>query len=519
MHTHDILAIASAIVPERPAITFDGQTTTFEGLAARANRLANALAELGVKAGDRVAVIDVNTPQHLEMYFAAARLDAIYVPLNFRDRAEELRFPLDHTNPKVILVGARYASLVDELRPDSVNTNILVVAGEGTGDWRSYEELLSLGAEEEFRFPEGDPENTVVLLFTAGTTGQPKAVMLSHLSFTEFMLTNVDPPDPDSEERAVLSLPMHHIAGLQAALAAIYGGRSVVLERQFEAGEWLGLVSEHKASRALVVPTMLKQLLDHPSFDKHDLSSLNVITYGGAPMPPSLIERAIFAFPGVQFINAFGQTETGSTITMVPPEDHVLEGPPEVVTKRRRHLASIGKPLPDVELRVVDDDGADVGLNVTGEIIARGPRLMNGYWGQAEATAETIRNGWLHTGDLGYVDEDGYVYLEGRAKDFIKRGGEMVAPEEVENIIHAYEGVAECAVIGLPDETWGERVVAVVVPEPGANLTEESVMKECQEHLARFKRPEMVIFVDVLPRNALGKVIKRELREQYGAAT
>jgi len=517
VHTHDILTIAAAIVPDRTAITFDGITTTFEGLAARANRLANALAERGVAAGDRVAVINVNTPQHIELYFAAARLDAIYVPLNFRDRAKELRFPLEHTAPKVIMTGARYVPLIDELTPTLDSDTLIVVDGPATDGWLAYDEVLSAGAEDEVRFPEGDPGNTAVLLFTAGTTGRPKAVMLSHLSFTEFMLTNVEPPDPDVEERTVMSMPMHHIAGLQAALASVYGGRSMVLERQFEAGEWMGLVEGKQVSRALMVPTMLKQVLDHADFASRDLSSLRIITYGGASMPPSLIERAIFAFPGAQFINAFGQTETGSTIAMVPPEDHVLEGPPEVVAKHRKHLASIGKPLADVEIRVVDEDGVDVANETTGEIVARGPRLMSGYWCQADATAETIRDGWLYTGDLGYMDEDGYVYLEGRAKDFIKRGGEMVAPEEVENVIHAIDGVAECAVIGLPDETWGERVVAVVVVEPGATLAEDAVKNACQEHLAGFKRPQDVIVVAALPRNALGKVLKRELRETYGA--
>ena len=519
MHTHDILSIASAIVPERTAITFDDRVTTFKGLAARANRLANALAARGVEAGDRVAVIDVNTPQHLEMYFAAARLDAIYVPMNFRDRAEELRFPLEHTGPKVVMVGSRYVPMIEELRPDAVTTDLLVVSdGAEAEGWQAYEDLLATGCEDELRFPEGEPESTAVLLFTAGTTGRPKAVMLSHLSFTEFMLTNVEPPDPDTEERTILSLPMHHIAGLQAALASVFGGRSIVMQRQFEAGDWMKLVARHGVSRALVVPTMLKQVLDHNEFGSHDLASVRVITYGGASMPPSLIERAISALPGVQFINAFGQTETGSTIAMVPPEDHVLEGDPELVAKRRKHLASIGKPLEGVEVRVVGDDGEDIALDTTGEIVARGPRLMKGYWGQADATAETIRDGWLYTGDLGYMDEDGYVYLEGRAKDFIKRGGEMVAPEEVENVIHGYDGVAECAVIGLPDEEWGERVVAVVVAEPGTTVTEESVKAVCQEHLARFKRPEQVIIVEVLPRNALGKVLKRELRNRYGAA-
>ena len=519
MHTHELLSIASGIVPDRTAIAFDESVTTYSDLADRANRLANALAEAGVEAGDRIAVVDVNRPEHLELYFAAARLDAIYVPLNFRDRAEELRFPLEHTAPKVVVAGERYIPLIDGLRPDAVATELLVVVGGRTTDgWVAYEELLLTGAPEEVRFPEGDPENTAVLLFTAGTTGRPKAVMLSHVSFTSFMLSNVEPPDPDVAERTLLSMPMHHIAGLQAALTSVYGGRSVVIQRQFEAAEWMRLVERERVSRVLLVPTMLKQLLDHSDFGRYDLSSLNVITYGGASMPPSLIERAILALPGARFINAFGQTETGSTIAMVPPEDHVLDGPPEVVAKRRRHLSSIGVPLPDIEVKVVNEDGHDLPTEETGEIVARGPRLMSGYWGQADATAEAIRGGWLYTGDLGYVDEDGYIYLQGRAKDFIKRGGEMVAPEEVENIIHAHVGVAECAVIGVPDETWGEQVVALVVLEPDAKATEESVHAACREHLARFKRPERVILVDALPRNALGKVLKRELRERYAAA-
>jgi acyl-CoA synthetase (AMP-forming)/AMP-acid ligase II len=261
---------------------------------------------------------------------------------------------------------------------------------------------------------------------------------------------------------------------------------------------------------------MLKQLLDHPEFRHYDLSSLKVLTYGGASMPPALIERALPLLRGVQFINAFGQTETGSTIAMVPPEDHMLEGAPQLVAKRRRHLASIGKPLPDVEVRIVDDAGDDVDVGVSGEILARGPRLMRGYWGQADVTAQAIQDGWLYTGDLGHIDEDGYIYLDGRAKDFIKRGGEMVAPEELEHLLHSLRGVEECAVIGLPDETWGERVVAVVVRSPDIELTEESVLDVCAD-LVRFKRPEQVIFVDELPRNSLGKVLKKDLRSRFGS--
>ena len=487
---------------------------TYAELADRSNRLANALAERGVRAGDRIAVMDVNTPMHFEAYFAAARLDAIYVPLNFRGHGEEVGYPLRHAAPKVIAAGERYVSLIDGL---DASAELLLTNGSGSQGWDSLDALIHDADPDEMFFPEQPPEETAVLLFTAGTTGLPKAVMLSHASFTSFMLTSMDPPDPDTEESTILTLPLYHVAGLQAALAGVFGGRTIILQHQFEPHEWMALVQKHRVERALIVPTMLKQLLDHPEFDRHDLSSLRVVTYGGASMPPSLIERALPLLPGVQFINAFGQTETGSTIAMVPPEDHVLSGPPELVEKRRKRLSSIGRPLPDVEVRIVQEDGQDLPLGETGEIVARGPRLMRGYWGQPDATADTVHDGWLYTGDLGYQDEDGYIYLSGRAKDFIKRGGEMVAPEEVEHILHACPGVEECAVIGLPDETWGERVVAVVVSTPGMELPEESLLDACQG-LARFKRPEQVIFVGELPRNSLGKVLKNHLRAQLGAS-
>ena len=487
---------------------------TYAELADRSNRLANALAERGVRAGDRIAVMDVNTPMHFEAYFAAARLDAIYVPLNFRGHGEEVGYPLRHAAPKVIAAGERYVSLIDGL---DASAELLLTNGSGSQGWDSLDALIYDADPDEMFFPEQPPEETAVLLFTAGTTGLPKAVMLSHASFTSFMLTSMDPPDPDTEESTILTLPLYHVAGLQAALAGVFGGRTIILQHQFEPHEWMALVQKYRVERALIVPTMLKQLLDHPEFDRHDLSSLRVVTYGGASMPPSLIERALPLLPGVQFINAFGQTETGSTIAMVPPEDHVLSGPPELVEKRRKRLSSIGRPLPDVEVRIVQEDGQDLPLGETGEIVARGPRLMRGYWGQPDATADTVHDGWLYTGDLGYQDEDGYIYLSGRAKDFIKRGGEMVAPEEVEHILHACPGVEECAVIGLPDETWGERVVAVVVSTPGVEPPEESLLDACQG-LARFKRPEQVIFVGELPRNSLGKVLKNQLRAQLGAS-
>jgi acyl-CoA synthetase (AMP-forming)/AMP-acid ligase II len=319
----------------------------------------------------------------------------------------------------------------------------------------------------------------------------------------------------DTAEKNILTVPLHHIAGIQAVMAAVYGGRTLVLQRQFEEEEWMRLVQDEQANRAMMVPTMLKRLMDHPKFKEYDLSSLQVITYGAAPMPLVIIQQAIKVFPSTRFINAFGQTETASTITMLPPEDHAIhEGDPDYEKKLKR-LSSIGKPLPDVEVIIVDEEGKKTPVGVSGEIVARGSRLMKGYWNREEATKETLRGGWLYTGDLGYFDEDGYIFLSGRAKDFIKRGGEMVAPEEVEQILHSHPSIDEAAIIGVPDVEWGERILAVAVRKPGKEVTEQELIDFCRPHMAGFKRPEKVVFVQELPRNPMGKVLKRVLREQY----
>ena len=516
MNTTDFLNISVAICPERAAIVFEGNRYTFGQLNERTNQLANALKNLGVQKGDRVAMLQVNCNQHVEVYFAVAKLGAIYVPLNFRAKGDELTYMLNSSEANTLFVGGRYLDLVRSIKPNVPSVKNYISVESKQDDMLYYEDIISSAAADDV-ITEIEDEDTTMLVYTAGTTGFPKGVMLSHSSFGVYVLENVTPPDPEIEEKNILTVPLYHVAGLQAVMAAIYGGRTLVMERQFEPVEWMGLVAGEKVNRAMMVPTMLKQLIDHPEFSKNDLSSLRVITYGAAPMPLEVIKKALEVFPGVNFINAFGQTETASTITTLSPEDHIITGSEEEKEKKLKRLSSIGRPMSDVEMKIFDEEGNELPPGEVGEIVARGPRVMAGYWKDEEKTKKTIdANGWVHTGDVAYMDEDGYFYLAGRATDMIIRAGENIAPEEVEAVARTHPAVDDVAVIGVPDLEWGEQVRAVVVLKAGEKATAEEIIEHCRQRLASYKRPTSVAFVDELPRNPMGKVLKRVLRDQYG---
>jgi acyl-CoA synthetase (AMP-forming)/AMP-acid ligase II len=354
-------------------------------------------------------------------------------------------------------------------------------------------------------------------MYTAGTTGRPKGVPLKHSGFVSYILDSVEPANPEIEERNLLTVPLYHIAGIQAMLAAVYGGRTLVLMSQFDTKEWLETAQKERANRAMLVPTMLKWIVDDPDFDSYDLSSLKVITYGAASMPYEVIKKAIELFPSARFINAFGQTETASTITFLGPDDHIIEGTEEEKEKKLKRLtSSIGKPLPDVEIKIVDEKGKSLPLYEVGEIVAKGPRIMSGYWKDEEKTAKVMTSdGWLRTGDNGYIDDEGYIYLAGRGDDLIIRGGENISPKEIEDVLYSHPKVEDAAVIGVPDPEWGQECRAIVVLKPGESATEEEIMEHCKS-LAGFKRPKSVVFIDELPLNQVGKVLKVKLREQYG---
>ena len=517
MNTTDFLNIAVSICPDRDFMVFEEKRLTYAQADERINRLAHVLTGFGIENGDRVGMLSVNCPQYIEAYFAAARTGAIFVPINFRARADELTYMLNQARIKVLFVGSRYAGMVREILPDlcTVETCICIDGPEEL--MQNYEDIIATAPEDEF-FGEVDEEEVTILMFTSGTTGRPKAVPLTHDSFAAYILDNVDPADPEVEEKNLLTVPLYHVAGIQAVLAAVYGGRTLILMRQFEVSRWLATAQQEKANRAMLVPTMIKQIVEFPELSQFDLSSLDIITYGAAAMPFEVIKKAITTFPEVSFINAFGQTETGSTIAMLGPEDHDLSGTEAEKEKKLHRLAnSIGKPLADVEVRIIDENGNDVPVNVAGEIVARGPRIMSGYWEDAEKTAKAFTSdGWLRTSDMGYMDEDGYIYLTGRADDLIIRGGENISPREVEEVLVSHPKIMDAAVVGVPDEEWGQEPMALLVVKEGKTVSESEVIEYCRQKLASFKRPRKVKFLDSLGRNAMGKLSRKKLLAEHG---
>ena len=517
MNTTDFLSIACAICPDRDLIRFDGNRFSFALINDRVNRLANAIAAMGVSKGDRVGFLDVNGNPYVEAYFACAKLGAIFVPMNFRAKAAELAYMISNAEAKLLFVGEQYRDMVDGLMDQAPSVKRRISLGAPYAQVPGYEDCLSEASADE-PGTEIDDEDITILMYTAGTTGRPKGVALKHSGFVTYVLNNVEPAGPDIEERNLLTVPMYHVAGMQAMLAGVYGGRTLVMMRQFEVNQWMASVEQEQVTRAMLVPTMLKRIVDDPGFASRDLSSLKIVTYGAAPMPLPVIKKAIAALPWVRFINAFGQTETASTISMLGPEDHQLTGTPEEIDQKLKRLtASIGKPLSDVEVKIVDEDGNTLAPHQVGEILVKGDRVMSGYWNDDQKTAQVMtRDGWLRTSDRGYIDEDGYIFLAGRSDDIIIRGGENIAPAEVESVLQSHPMIDEAVIIGITDPEWGQEPRAIVVLKEGANLTEQEIIDYTKPLLAGFKRPRSVVFVDALPRNVMGKVLRKQLRELYG---
>jgi len=518
VNTSNFVSIPATMFEDQEILVFDEHRVTYGQLWQNIQRLANALRGLGIGRGDRVAVLQVNSHRYVEAYYATAAIGAVFLPLNYRAKLPELEYMITTANTKVLIIGDRYHEAVAALRP-KLGCVQTYVAMETARDGMLHLDRMIAAASPDFDPPEVDDEDTTILMYTSGTTALPKAVLLTYNDFTAYVTANVELADGTPRGTSLLCVPLYHIAGATNVMTNMFTGRKLVLLRQFDAGEWLRAVEKEQVTHAFLVPTMVKQIIDHPDFATYDLSSLQNLSYGGAAMPFPVVRRAIEMFPKtVGFVNAFGQTETTSTLTVLGPDDHRLDGTPHQVELRLKRLKSIGRPLPDVELKVVDDGGKNLPTGEIGELWVRTPRVMKGYGSGASHTSP-LQDGWLPTRDMGWLDEDGYIFLAGRKDDMIIRGGENIAPAEVEAVIYSHPGVDEAAVIGLPDVEWGQRVAAVIVPRPGVTLTANEVIEFCRQRLASFKKPEVIQFADALPKNQMGKVLKKDLRAQLSGGS
>jgi acyl-CoA synthetase (AMP-forming)/AMP-acid ligase II len=510
-----LLDLPAMIVPDEVVLidtTAEGgrREVTYGELRENVSKVAGLLTEIGVTPGDRVGVWSTNRTSVIEALFGAAAVGATIVPMNFRAGAEEAAHLLADSGTKVLFTEGRYRELLEGVRPGSLER---VVYLDDPSDYDAARDA----ADENPLVEDVDDDELAALLYTSGTTSLPKGVRLKHGALTGYVMGTNDAADGTDQGRMLLAAPLYHIAGLTSLLNALYSGRVTIVLPQFDCGSWLRAVADMRITHAFLVPTMLARLLDDPDFASADLSSLEAVTYGAAPMPPSVIRRAIDAFPStVSFAGAYGQTETTSTVAVLDPDDHRLEGSAAEVEAKLRRLRSVGRVLDDVELRVVDEMGQPVEPNVRGEVQLRTFRAMDGYWGNEEKTRVTIDDeGWVHTGDLGYLDEEDYLFLEGRTGDMIIRGGENVSPEEVEAILYEHPDVLEAGVVGRNDETWGEVVVAAAVVRAGSGTTAEDLITHARERLAPFKRPEEIRLVEELPRTSTGKLLRRELLPMF----
>ena len=519
MNTGEFLMIASSVVPDRTAMVYNEEARTYMDLAQRVNRLANALQSLGLGQGDKVAVMALNSMEYVEAYYATAKLGGVFVPLNYRAKQEELTYMCNNSEAKVLFVGERYFDLCGAIKPE-LKTVQHYVAIEGGGDgMESYADLLAKHEPDDIFTDIQDMDPTIVI-YTSGTTALPKGVVLTHLGMSVYVTNTVEPADPAAEEVAVLlvSVPFYHVAGATTMLSSVWGGRKMVILPQFDPGAWLNAVQTHKVTHSFVVPTMLKRIMEHADFDKTDLSSLKLVAYGAAPMPYEVVTKAVEKMP-CGLMNAYGQTESTSSLTFLGPDDHQIPSEPGPERdKRMQRLRSVGRPMEDIVVGIMDPDGNLLGPGQEGEIVAQGARVMSGYLNRDEDTHEAIKDGWLHTGDVGWMDDESYLFITGRTKDLIIRGGENIAPGEIENVLQQHPAVEDAAVIGVPDVEWGEEVKAVVVRMPGKDASEEELTAFVKERLASFKAPKYYTFVDELPRNYLGKVLKTDLRKQFGEA-
>lgn len=517
MLKEEIITIADVIrhqateQPDGNVFSFEGDVISYGALDRRSNQAANGLLSLGVSKGDRVAYLGKNSHLYFEILLGAAKIGAVMTPVNWRLAAPEVAYIANNCEAKILFIGPEFVDLIAKIKPQLGHVTRLFCSEGAQADLPGYPEWRS-GFDEIDPQAAVSPDDDALQLYTSGTTGHPKGAIMTGRSLfgQRAKLTDDDLADWQKSqpgETMLLAMPCFHIGGTGSGLGNMINGGHAVVVREYDPTQALEFIEQYGISKIFMVPAAIQIMLNHPRVREVDFSKLKYITYGASPIPLEMMKESIDVF-GCEFVQMYGMTETSGTIVALPPEDHDPGGSPK--------MRSVGKPLQGVEIKIIDEDGTTVPAGEVGEIATRSLFNMKGYWNMAEATAATIdADGWLRTGDAGYFDEEGYLYIHDRVKDMIISGGENIYPAEVENAIYGHPAIADVAVIGIPDEKWGEAVKACVVLKEGADLSETDIIAHARQNIAGFKCPKSVDFIPALPRNPSGKILRRELRAPH----
>ena len=489
--------------PDKVAVIFEGRSFTYRQLNIRVNRLASVFSSMGLRKGDKAAMLARNGNEYLEAYYALAKLGIWMVPINYRLKPPEIGMRLVHSDSKALLLGQEYVKIFQELDAEVKKRfvdRIFVLGDSSPPAMHSYEALLRSSSDEEPKVPT-EPEDPLYIGYTAGTTGRSKgAIITNRAIITGFLYKTLD-YGFSAEDITLNPGPFWHSAPRDFACLHLYLGGTTVVLSEFRAEEFLSSVEKYRVTNGFLVPTMFQMILEFPGHGRFDTTSLKTLLSGGAPLPTRLKEECIQRF-GPILHEFYAATET-RIITNVFPEE------------MRRKIRSVGRPIRDVEVRILDGTGKELPPGEVGEIYVRGPSLFSGYYKNETKTRESYRDGWFTLGDMGKMDEEGYLYILDRKQDMVISGGENIYPSEIEEVIRAYPKVAEAAVIGVPHEKWGEVLKAFIVLKPGATASEEEILSYCASRLADYLKPKSIEFMTELPRSPVGKILKRVLREPY----